>query len=70
MYQTSDKYKKLVYADSTQHLLKIYIEGNEVNLNHIFDFKISEEDMELINNLNKDEHVSGVPENTTYLDFK
>ncbi len=41
MYQTSDEYKNLVYADSTQHLLKIYIEGEEVNPNHIFDFKIS-----------------------------
>lgn len=41
MYQTSDKYKKLVYADSTQHLLKIYIDGNEVNPNHILDFKVS-----------------------------
>lgn len=41
MYQTSDKYKQLVLADNTRHLLKIYIEGNEVNPNHIFDFKVS-----------------------------
>ena len=41
MYQTSDKYKQLVLADNTQHLLKIYIDGNEVNPNHIFDFKVS-----------------------------
>ena len=41
MYQTSDEYKQLVYADSTQHLLNIYIEGNQVDPNHIFDFKIS-----------------------------
>lgn len=40
-YQTSNNYKQLVYSDSTQHLLKIYIEGQEVNPNHIFDFKIS-----------------------------
>lgn len=40
MYQTSEEYKKLVYADSTQHLLNIYIEGNKVDPNHIFDFKV------------------------------
>lgn len=41
MYQTSDEYKKLVYADSTQHLLNIYIEGNKVNPDHILGFKVS-----------------------------
>ena len=41
MYQTSNEYKELVYQDSTRHLLKIYIEGQEVNPNHIFDFKVS-----------------------------
>ena len=41
MYQTSNNYKQLVYADSTKHLLNIYIEGNQVNPDHIFDFKIS-----------------------------
>ena len=41
MYQTSSDYKKFVYADNTRHLLKIYIDGNEVNPNHIFDFKVS-----------------------------
>lgn len=41
MYQTSNEYKQLVYADNTQHLLNIYIEGKQVNLDHIFDFKIS-----------------------------
>lgn len=45
------------------------IERIKSNLD-IFDFEISDEDMNLINKLNKDEHVSGVPENTTYLDFK
>lgn len=43
MYQTNDNYKQLVYADSTQHLLNIYIAGNKVNENHIFDFRISNE---------------------------
>lgn len=42
MYQTSDNYKEIVYADSTQHLLNIYIEGNKVNPDHILDFKISQ----------------------------
>ena len=41
MYQTSDEYKKLVYSDSTRHLLNIYIDGNKVNPDHILDFKIS-----------------------------
>ena len=41
MYQTTEHYKQLVYADSTNHLLNIYIEGNKVNPDHIFDFKIS-----------------------------
>lgn len=41
MYQTSDEYKELAYADNTQHLLKIYIDENEVNPSHILDFKIS-----------------------------
>lgn len=41
MYQTSDNYKQLVYADDIQHILNIYIEGNKVNPDHIFNFKIS-----------------------------
>lgn len=36
----------------------------------IFDFEISKEDMEKIDSLNKDENISGVPKNTTYLDFE
>ena len=38
----------------------------------IFDFQLSNEDMELINSLNEGDTVSisGVPENTTYLDFE
>ncbi|MCI8760403.1 MAG: hypothetical protein HFJ34_04710 [Clostridia bacterium] len=41
MYQTSNQYKQLVYADSTKHLLNIYIEEEQVNPNHILDFKVS-----------------------------
>ncbi len=41
MYQTSENYKQNIYADPTRHLLNIYIEGNLVNLDHIFDFKVS-----------------------------
>jgi len=41
MYQTSNQYKQLVYEDSTTHLLNIYIEEEEVNPDHIFDFKVS-----------------------------
>lgn len=41
MYPTSENYKELIYADSTQHLLNIYIDGENVNPNHIFDFKVS-----------------------------
>jgi methylglyoxal/glyoxal reductase len=44
------------------------VERMKSNLD-IFDFEISNEDMILINNLNKDENVSGVPDNTTYLEF-
>lgn len=41
MYQTSDNYKQLVYKDGIQHLLNIYIGGNKVNPDHIFDFKVA-----------------------------
>ncbi len=41
MYQTSNNYKELVYADSTIHLLNIYIEDEKVNPDHILDFKVS-----------------------------
>ena len=34
-----------------------------------FDFEISYEDMKLIDQLNKNENVSSVPENTTYLEY-
>jgi len=41
MYQTSDEYKQLVLQASTKHLLRIYIEEQEVNPDHIFDFEVS-----------------------------
>lgn len=41
MYQTSNNYKELVYADSTIHLLNIYIEDEKVNPDHILNFKVS-----------------------------
>lgn len=41
MYKTSEKYKQLVYEDSTTHLLTIYIDGKKVDPDHIFDFKVS-----------------------------
>lgn len=44
------------------------IERIKENLN-IFDFEISKEDMKLIDKLNKNENVSIVPENTTYLKY-
>jgi hypothetical protein len=41
MYQTSNNYKQLVYADSTRHILNIYIKEKLVNPDHILDFKVS-----------------------------
>lgn len=35
----------------------------------IFDFNLSNEDMKKIDSLNSNEDVSGVPDNTTYLDL-
>lgn len=35
----------------------------------IFDFELSMEDMNVINELNEDESITGVPESTTYLEF-
>lgn len=47
MYNTSQNYKNKVLADSTQHELNIYIDGNIVDSNHIIDFK---QTIELFNN--------------------
>lgn len=41
MYQVSDNYKNIIYADSTKHVLEIYINDTQVNPNHIFDFSKS-----------------------------
>ena len=40
----------------------------KVNID-IFDFNLSNEDMKKIDSLNSNEDVSGVPDNTTYLDL-
>ena len=42
MYQTSEEYKSLVYKPSTRHLLKVYIDGSEVNPKYILDFKMEQ----------------------------
>ncbi|MDO4282334.1 MAG: hypothetical protein Q4D02_01745 [Clostridia bacterium] len=38
MYNTSETYKSLIYKPSTRHLLKVYINGVEVNKKHILGF--------------------------------
>lgn len=75
----SEKYKKTI----AQIILKWHIQRGVIpipkssnqerikeNFN-IFDFELSNEDMNSINSLNEgyDASVTGVPENTTYLDF-
>ena len=47
MYNTSANYKNKILADSTKHVLKIYIDNQLINPNHIFDFSAS---LNLINN--------------------
>ncbi len=42
MYQTSDNYKAKIYEASTKHLLRIYINGIEVNQKYILDCKLSQ----------------------------
>lgn len=42
MYQTSEEYKSLVYQPSTRHLLKVYIDGAEVEAKYILDFKMAQ----------------------------
>lgn len=79
MIGLSQKYKKTI----AQIILKWHIQrgvipipksSNEERIKEnldIFDFNISDEDMEAINSLDEgyDASVSGVPENTTYLEF-
>lgn len=47
MYNTSQNYKEKILKDSTQHELNMYIDGKQVEPNHIGDFKII---LELFNN--------------------
>ena len=47
MYNTSQNYKDKILKDSTQHELNIYIDGKQVEPNHIGDFKTT---LELFNN--------------------
>lgn len=42
MYNTSDYYKSKIYEPSTRHLLKVYINGIEVNKDYIKSCKSSE----------------------------
>ncbi len=77
MIELSKKYNKSI----AQITLKWHIQNNIIpipkssnegrikeNLN-IFDFEISKEDIIKIDSLNKEENVSGVPDNTTYLRY-
>jgi hypothetical protein len=41
MYQTSDNYKSKIYDASTKHLLKIFIDDNEIDSKYILDCKPS-----------------------------
>lgn len=47
MYNTSQDYKNKILKDSTQHELNIYVDGKQVEPNHIRDFK---KILELFNN--------------------
>ena len=40
MYETSSKYKEKVLADSTQHLLNIYIDGKKIEDKYILEFSM------------------------------
>lgn len=76
----SEKYKKSI----AQIILRWHIQrgvipipksSNEERIEenfHIFDFSLTKEDMDIINSLNEGDSVSvsGVPENTNYLDYK
>lgn len=41
MYQTSENYKSKIYLPSTKHILRVYINGIEIDRKHILDIKIS-----------------------------
>lgn len=43
MYNTSENYKSKIYDSSTKHLLKVFINGNEIESKYILDCKISQE---------------------------
>lgn len=41
MWKTSEKYKKLVYADGIKHELNIYIDGIKIDDRYVFDFEFN-----------------------------
>lgn len=43
MYKTSDNYKEKIYASSTRHLLKVFINNREVNSKYILEMKLSQQ---------------------------
>lgn len=43
MYNTSDNYKSKIYESSVKHLLKIYINDEEIDKKYILDCKLSQE---------------------------
>lgn len=76
----AEKYKKTIAEiilrwHIQREIIPIPKSSNEERIREnidIFDFKISKEDMDIIDSLNEGDNVSvsGVPENTNYLDFK
>ena len=42
MYQTSNNYKASIYKPSTRHVLKIYINGIEINTKYVLACKLSQ----------------------------
>ena len=41
MYQTNSEYREKIYKPSTRHLLKVFINGNEIDKKYILDCKTS-----------------------------